>query len=58
MGVVISAQRGIDAVYKQLEGFYQAWRRGELTVDPNLEEIARYDRHTQTKMLAGILRGY
>jgi glycosyltransferase involved in cell wall biosynthesis len=57
-GVVVSAKRGVDAVYKQLHGFYEAWQRGELTVDPNLEEIARYDSHTQTRMLAEILRGH
>ena len=57
MGVVISAKRGVDAVYKQLHGFYQAWQRGELTVDPALEEIAQYDRHSQAMSLAEILRG-
>lgn len=58
MGAVVSAKRGVDAVYKQLHGFYQAWQRGELTVDPDLEEIARYDRRTQAMTLAGILRGH
>ncbi len=57
MGVVVSAKRGVVAVYQQLRDFYHAWQRGELTVDPNLEEIARYDRHTQAMTLAGILRG-
>jgi glycosyltransferase involved in cell wall biosynthesis len=58
MGVVVSARRGLDAVYGQLHGFYQAWRRGELSVDPDYKEIERYDRHTQAKTLAGILRAH
>jgi len=56
MGVVVSAKRGVDAVYQQLRNFYHSWQRGELAVDPNLEQIARYDRHTQAMTLAGILR--
>lgn len=56
MGVVISPRRGVDAVYRQLQSYYEAWREGELTVVPNHDEIARYDRHAQTQRLAAILR--
>jgi glycosyltransferase involved in cell wall biosynthesis len=57
MGTVISPQRGMETVYRQLHHYYQAWACGSLTVDPDHEEIGRYDRHTQTKRLVEILKG-
>jgi len=56
MGVVLSAARGVSAISGQLQHYYEAWEKGQLTVDPNHAEIGRYDRHAHARTLAGILR--
>jgi hypothetical protein len=55
MGCAISPRRGIEAIYRQLLEYYQAWVDGSLTVSPDYAEIQRYDRHAQTGRLAQIL---
>ena len=57
MGCVISPQRGIDTIYRQLLEYYRAWENGSLSINPDNTEIQRYDRHAQTRRLAEILSG-
>jgi glycosyltransferase involved in cell wall biosynthesis len=55
-GIVVSPDRGLEAVYRALETFYTAWEQGTLSVKPDHTKIARYDRRTQTRQIAEILR--
>lgn len=55
MGVVLSERHGVARVHAQLQSYFRAWEKGELTVEPNLEKIAQYDRRVQTMNLAKIL---
>ena len=55
MGVVISKRRGVAQVHAQLKKYFEGWERGQLTVEPNLENIAQYDRDIQTMNLARVL---
>lgn len=55
-GTVISPERGVDAVYRQLRKYYQAWACGKLAVHPDAVEIERYDRRSHAKRLAEILQ--
>ena len=55
MGCVVSPQRGIDAIYRQLLEYYRAWENGSLSINPDYTEIQHYDRHAQTGRLAEIL---
>ena len=57
MGCVISPQRGIETIYRQLLEYYRAWENGSLSINPDNTEIQRYDRHAQTGRLAEILSG-
>lgn len=56
-GTVISPERGVDAVYQQLKKYYQAWACGKLAVDPDTQEVERYDRRGHARRLAEILAG-
>ncbi len=42
----------VEAIEKGFIDMYESWRKGECIIDPNLEEIARYDRKALTGSLA------
>jgi glycosyltransferase involved in cell wall biosynthesis len=54
-GMVISPSRGSEPVYRALKNYYEAWKRGTLSVDPDQDKIARFDRRSQAEQLAKIL---
>ena len=54
-GMVISPSRGAEPIYRALENYYGAWKHGALSIDPDHDKIARYDRSSQAKQLAKIL---
>ena len=54
-GMVISPSRGSEPIYRALKNYYEAWKCGALSIFPNHDEIARYDRSSQAKQLAKIL---
>lgn len=42
----------VEAIEKGFFDMFDSWEKGECIIDPNYEEIARYDRKTLTKDLA------
>lgn len=42
----------VEAIEKGFLEMYESWEKGECIIDPNFEEIARYDRKALTKDLA------
>jgi glycosyltransferase involved in cell wall biosynthesis len=54
-GIVISPSRGCAPVYRALKNYYDAWKDGSLSVDPDHDKIARFDRRSQAEQLAKIL---
>lgn len=42
----------VEAIEKGFLEMYESWEKGECIIDPNYEEIARYDRKALTKDLA------
>jgi glycosyltransferase involved in cell wall biosynthesis len=56
MGTVISPHRGPEGIYSVLRAYFDRWACGELRLRSDDEQIARYDRRSQTRQLAEILR--
>lgn len=43
-----------DSIYKVLVELYEQWEKGQLSHQPNWDEISKYERATLTKKLVGI----
>lgn len=56
-GTVISPERGVAAIHRQLKKYYEAWACGRLAFHPDAAEIAQYDRRCHAKRLSEILIG-
>jgi glycosyltransferase involved in cell wall biosynthesis len=55
MGVTVSINKGLDAVFAEMLRFFRGWESENLNHRPNRAAIAEYDRRSQTKILANLL---
>ncbi|MGD9056456.1 MAG: glycosyltransferase [Desulfobacterales bacterium] len=51
----VAEPNNIKSVKKVLFKIYKKYKSGQLFIDPNMEEIRKYDRRELTKKLAGVL---
>ena len=56
MGMVVSPDCSPSRLACLMRGYYDAWKRGELKINPDSEQIDKYDRHRHVGQLARIFR--